>query len=84
MLPAVLFRSWAELSVTVVGLNVNFALSDWLDIHVWKLGTTPVAYWEFVEASRRNVLPGGTGPSKTPPSPSPDPLMKTAMLPLWQ
>jgi hypothetical protein len=49
MFPVVGERSWAEPSVTCAGEMLNLALSDWLDIHSWSPGTTPVAATLLVE-----------------------------------
>jgi hypothetical protein len=84
MFPAVLLRSAAELSVTCVGENMNLALSVWFDSHCWSPGTTPVACSSLVETRRWNVLPALTEPEEIPPSPSPVPLIHTAMPLLWQ
>jgi hypothetical protein len=84
MFPTVAERSWAEPSVTCVGLILNLALSVWLDCHCWSPGTTPVAATLFVLMYRWNELPAANGPKKVPPWPSPVALTKIAIPLLWQ
>ncbi|MGA2200040.1 MAG: hypothetical protein ABSG45_08895 [Nitrososphaerales archaeon] len=70
--------------MTLVGLNVNLALSVWFDSHSWSCGTTRVGYVSHVMTRRWNVLPTIIWLKETPPPPSPVPLIHTAMLLLWQ